>query len=98
MTENRVFKFALHLKAKISAQLSLIHDIFEQRGSFLVVIGSAHNLANLRQVEAFDSCLLKQKRGDFYVFEAFGPHFEILLDHSDVLVDIQPRNVVNSPL
>ena len=68
LTNHRVFKFALHIETEIGTQLRFVHDIFKQWGGFLVIVRTAHDLADLGQGQAFAGCLLKEKGRDFYVF------------------------------
>ena len=54
------FLLALSFEAKISAQLSLVDDVLEQRRGVLVIVRTAHDLTDLREGEALAGRFLQE--------------------------------------
>ena len=98
MAKDRGFLLALSFESKIGAQLSLVDDIFEQRGLVFVIVRTAHDLADLSEGEAQASRFLQEKGRYFHVFEAFGSYLKVRLNQTYVCVDVKLRDVVKCPL
>ena len=77
MAEEKGLLLALSFEAEICAQLSLVDDILEQRGRILVIVRSAHYLADLGEGKALAGRFLQEQRRYFHVFEAFGSDLKV---------------------
>ena len=54
------FLLALSFEAKIGAQLSLVDDVLEQRRGVLVIVRTAHDLADLGEGKALAGRFLQE--------------------------------------
>jgi hypothetical protein len=83
--QNQAVVLRLDLGHHIGASPSFLHDFFEKRRLFIIIIRPTQYLANLCQSQACFGSPLQQRGRNSHVSQAFGAQFEVLFEFSDVV-------------